>query len=156
MRLTRYTDYALRVLMYLSARPDHHCAISEISGSYGISHNHLTKVVQDLRRSGFVSAMRGRNGGITLARPAAEINVGAVVRVTEDSFQVVDCNTCIVAPGCGLSSVMGEATNAFVAVLDRYTLADLPHGEADFMMLFPMPEGDRQRSRGVVRHQSNR
>ncbi len=149
MRLTRYTDYALRVLMYLSARPERHCAISEISGNYRISHNHLTKVVHDLGRSGLVRAARGRNGGITLARPAADINVGEVVRMTEDSFQVVDCDTCIVAPGCGLSSVMAEASNAFLAVLDRYTLADLPHGEADFMALFPAPQEDGERLRGM-------
>lgn len=137
MRLTRYTDYALRVLMYLAAQPNHFCAISKISADYGISHNHLTKVVHDLGRLGFVQSMRGRNGGIQLARPASDITVGEVVRTTEDNFMMADCTNCIIAPGCGLNPVLQEATNAFLAVIDRYTLAELCQSGTAFMTLFP-------------------
>ncbi len=137
MRLTRYTDYALRVLMYLAAQPDQFCAISKISADYGISHNHLTKVVHDLGRLGFVQSLRGRNGGIQLARPASEITVGAVVRMTEDNFKLADCETCVIAPGCGLNPVLEEAANAFLAVIDRYTLSELCRNGTRFMALFP-------------------
>ncbi len=125
MRLTRYTDYALRVLLYLGARDGQVCAISEIATAYGISQNHLMKVVHDLGKAGYVKSVRGRFGGILLARPAAEIGVGAVVRQTEEGFELVDCATCVIAPACGLTGALGEALAAFMAVLDGYTLADL-------------------------------
>ena len=137
MRLTRYTDYALRVLMYLSARPDRLCSISEISGAYGISHNHLTKVVHDLRKRGYVTSARGRTGGVRLARPPSDIFVGDVVRSTEDGFQLADCENCVIAPGCGMTSVFEEAVAAFLSVLDRYSIADLPERGIDFLELFP-------------------
>ena len=136
MRLTRYTDYALRVLLYLSARPDKLSSISEISRAYGISHNHMMKVVHDLGKRGFVTSVRGRSGGIRLARPPGEITIGQVVRVSEDGFNLVDCGSCIIAPACGLTSVLSEATQAFLAVLDRYSLADLPKGQVDFLSVF--------------------
>jgi Rrf2 family nitric oxide-sensitive transcriptional repressor len=125
MRLTRYTDYALRVLLYLGAREGQVCAISEIAAAYGISQNHLMKVVHDLGKAGYVKSVRGRFGGILLARPAAEIGVGQVVRQTEEGFELVDCASCIIAPACGLTGALGEALAAFMAVLDGYTLADL-------------------------------
>jgi Rrf2 family nitric oxide-sensitive transcriptional repressor len=137
MRLTRYTDYAIRVLMYLAAQPDQFCAISKISADYGISHNHLTKVVHDLGRLGFVQSLRGRNGGIQLARPASDITVGEVVRTMEDDFTMADCANCVIAPGCGLNPVLEEATTAFLAVIDRYTLAELCRSGTGFMTLFP-------------------
>ncbi|WP_299656143.1 Rrf2 family transcriptional regulator [uncultured Jannaschia sp.] len=137
MRLTRFTDYSLRVLMYLSARPERHCSISEMSEAYGISRNHLMKVVHDLGKAGFVTSIRGRSGGIRLARPPAELSVGKVVRLAEADFQLVDCSTCVIASGCGMSSVLDEAVAAFLAVLDRYTFADLPKREVDFLSLFP-------------------
>lgn len=137
MRLTRYTDYALRVLMYLAAQPDRFCAISKMSADYAISHNHLTKVVHDLGRLGLVKSQRGRNGGIQLARPASEITVGQVVRMTEDSFRMADCEHCVIAPGCGLNPVLDEAVNAFMAVIDRYTLADICLNRKGFTSLFP-------------------
>lgn len=136
MKFTRYTDYAMRVLLYLAARPDDLCSISDIAKAYGISHNHLMKVAHDLGRAGYVSSVRGRFGGIRLARPPEEINVGAVVRQTEEGFDLVDCGSCIIAPACGFTSVLNEALRAFMAVLDGYTLADLASCKADIVALF--------------------
>ena len=124
MRLTRYTDYALRVLIHLAAHEDQLTSISEISRGYGISHNHLMKVVHDLGKAGYVTSVRGRAGGIRLAKPADAINVGDVVRHTEGGFDLVDCDSCVLAPACGLTGVLNQALNAFMAVLDRYTIAD--------------------------------
>ncbi len=143
MRLTRYTDYSLRVLMYLAARPDGLARIGEISAAYGISQNHLMKVVQDLVRLGFVTSVRGRNGGIRLARDPAEINIGAVVRATEDSFQVAPCDTCVIAPACGLKCALEEAVRAFLAVLDTYTLASLPARQIALNDIFPEPSEEQ-------------
>ena len=125
MRLKSYTDYALRVLMHLAARPDRLASISEIARTYRISHNHLMKVVHDLRKEGFLDAVRGRSGGVRLARPAKEISVGDVVRHTEGTFDLVDCGSCVIAPACALTGALHEARQAFMAVLDRYSLADL-------------------------------
>lgn len=125
MRLTRYTDYAMRVLLHLAARDDGLASIGEIARLYDISQNHLMKVVQDLGKAGFVRTVRGRGGGIALALPADRIVVGQVVRHTEDGFQMVDCDNCVIAPACSLPRVLNEATAAFIAVLDKYTLADL-------------------------------
>ena len=125
MRLTRYTDYALRVLTYLGAQPDRVCSIAEIARAYGVSQNHLMKVAHDLGKAGYIEGVRGRTGGIRLARPPEKINVGAVVRRMEDGFVLVDCDTCAIAPACDLTRVLDEALAAFMTVLDRYTLADL-------------------------------
>ena len=121
MKLKSYTDFAMRVLMHLAARPDRLSSIAEIARTYRISHNHLTKVVHDLRKEGYLSAVRGRSGGILLARPA----VGEIVRHTEGSFDLVDCGSCVIAPACALTAALREARSAFMAVLDGYTLADL-------------------------------
>jgi len=128
MKLTRYTDYALRVLLHLTAHRDRLCSIAEISRAYGISENHLMKVVHDLGKGGFVATSRGRGGGLRLGRPAETIGVGEVVRYAEDGFALVDCDNCIISPLCRLSGVLGEAMAAFLAVLDRYSLADLASG----------------------------
>lgn len=135
MRLTRYTDYALRVLLYAGARDDRLSSISEISRAYGISQNHLMKVVNDLVRSGYLTSARGRFGGIRLARAAADINIGTVVRHTEDGFDLVDCSACIIAPACGLTSALAEAMKAFMAVLDGYSLEDLLSKRIDMLAL---------------------
>ena len=140
MRLTRYTDYAMRVLIHLAARPDELCSIGEISRSYGISQNHLMKVVNDLARAGYIASSRGRSGGILLGRPAEEINVGAVVRHTEEGFELVDCGSCVIAPACGLNGMLNQALAAFMAVLDRYTLADLSVRKAELRGLFGIVE----------------
>ena len=125
MKLTRYTDYALRVLLHLAARPERLSSIGEIARTYRISQNHLMKVVHDLRKADFVEAVRGRSGGIRLARPPEQINVGDVVRHTEDGFDLVDCGSCVLAPACRLTGVLGEALTAFMRTLDSYTVADL-------------------------------
>lgn len=125
MKLKSYTDYALRVLMYLAARPDRLASIGEIARTYRISHNHLMKVVQDLRTEGVLDAVRGRSGGIRLARPATEISVGEVVRHAEGTFDLVDCDSCVIAPACALTAALHEARSAFMAVLDGYSLEDL-------------------------------
>ena len=125
MKLKSYTDYALRVLMHLAARPDRLASIGEIARTYRISHNHLMKVVHDLRKAGFLDAVRGRSGGIKLGRPATQIGVGQVVRHTEGEFDLVDCGSCVIAPACALTAALHEARLAFMAVLDGYSLADL-------------------------------
>lgn len=125
MKLTRYTDYALRVLMHLAVQPGQLASISTIARAYGISQNHLVKVVQDLRIAGYLDAVRGRAGGIRLARPPQEIGLGQVVRHTEEGFDLVDCGHCLIAPACALTAALNHAVTAFLDVLDGYTLADL-------------------------------
>lgn len=136
MRLTGYTDYSLRVLMYLGARPDRLASVAEISRAYGISQNHLMKVVNGLGRLGYVASARGRTGGIRLAKPAGQIFVGQVVRETEDGFDLVDCQRCVISSACGFASVLDEALAAFMAVLDQYTLDDLLKKRASLATLF--------------------
>ena len=136
MKLTRYSDYALRVLLYLGARPERLCSISEMSRAHSLSQNNLMKVVHDLGKAGFVTSVRGRLGGIRLARPPGEIIIGSVVRHTEDGFDLADCGSCIIAPACGLTSVFKEALAAFMAVLDRYTLEDMLAKRVEMLSLF--------------------
>lgn len=135
MRLTRYSDYAMRVLLYLGRQPERLCSIAEIAKAYGISQNHLMKVINDLVRAGYLESVRGRKGGVRLARPAGEIGIGAVLRHTEQDFDLVGCGVCVIAPACGLTSVLDEAVAAFLAVLDRYTLADVLSRRGDFLRL---------------------
>ena len=129
MRLTAYTDYTLRTLMYLAVTTRRHATIAEIANAYAISEAHLMKVVHQLGTSGDIETLRGRNGGIRLRRPAAEINVGTVVRRTESDLALVPCfetgKACPIEGDCALSNALSEALAAFLAVLDRYTLADL-------------------------------
>ncbi len=130
MHLTLHADYALRVLLYLAANPDRVVSTGEVSDAYGISKHHLVRVVQGLGRHGFVEVRPGRSGGVVLARPPAEISVGQVVRNMEPDFHIVECfdpqtNTCPITPACGLIGVLNEATRAFLATLDKYTLEDL-------------------------------
>lgn len=135
MRLTRYTDYAMRVLLYLGREPKRLGSIAEIARGYAISQNHLMKVVNDLVNAGYLQSIRGRSGGIRLARPPAEINVGALIRHTEDKFDLVECGSCLIAPACGLTVALDEALDAFMAVLDAYSLADLLARRGDFSHL---------------------
>ncbi len=131
MQLTLYTDYTLRVLAYLSLKAaDERATITEIAEYYNISRNHLVKVVHHLAQKGFIKTSRGKSGGIRLARPAEEINIGTVVRETEPHFDIVECfdsnkPQCVVEPACMLKPVLGEATRRFLEVLDKYTVADI-------------------------------
>lgn len=135
MRLTRYTDYAMRVLLYLARHPDRTCSIAEIAKVYGISQNHLMKVISDLVGAGYLASVRGRGGGVRLALPPDRISVGALIRHTEDGFDLVGCGTCVIAPACGLTALLDDALAAFMAVLDRHTLADVLARRGDFMAL---------------------
>ncbi len=129
MEFTYYTDYSLRVLIYAGLRGDQLCLISEIAEHYGISRNHLMKVVHGLARGGFIQTHRGKGGGLTLARPPEEIGLGAVVRHTEGPFRPVECfrtgNLCVITGPCSLPKILEDASRAFLAVLDAHTLADL-------------------------------
>lgn len=130
MRFTRYTDYALRVLMYLGRKGEGLSTIREIAARYNISENHLMKVVHQLGRDGYITTIRGRQGGMRLAAAPDSINIGAVVRSCEDDLSIVECfddrtNSCPIAGVCGLASMVDEALAAFLAVLDRKTLADV-------------------------------
>ena len=131
MRLTRYTDYSLRVLTYLGLRPAGELStIKEIATRYGISENHLMKVVHQLGQMGYIRTVRGRQGGMALAQAPEAINLGDLVRRCEDDMRLVECfdletNTCRIAGACALPSILDEALDAFLTVLDRHTLADL-------------------------------
>jgi len=130
MRLTAYTDYTLRTLMYLGMHRDRLVTIQDIADLHAISKNHLMKVVHQLGLSGIVETVRGRNGGLRLARDPADINIGKVVRETESDFFMAECfntalNTCPLTPGCQLRSALSQATGAFLAVLDQVTLASI-------------------------------
>ena len=125
MRLTLYTDYSLRVLIHLALHEERLCSIGEISRTYDVSHNHLMKVVNALAHAGFAETVRGRAGGIRLARPAHEIRVGDVVRRTEEGFQLADCGGCALSPACGLTGVLAEARRAMMAVFNPHTIAHL-------------------------------
>ncbi|PQA86825.1 Rrf2 family transcriptional regulator [Hyphococcus luteus] len=130
MRLNLQTDYALRMLMHLAVNQDRLCTIADIAERYGISKNHLMKVAHLLGRDGFIETVRGRAGGLRLARPASEINVGDIVRRMEADFAVVECfaggaGECAITPACRLKSVLKEALEAFLTALDAYTLDDL-------------------------------
>lgn len=130
MQLTLYTDYSLRVLIYLGIRPQQQATITEIAASYGISRNHLVKVVHNLANLGYIKTTRGRGGGMLLAYNPAEINIGEVVQKTEPNFDLVECfdkenNTCPIAPGCALIKALKAAKSSFLEVLNQYTLADV-------------------------------
>lgn len=130
MRLTAYTDYTLRTLMYLGLNQGQLVTIQTIAELHGISKNHLMKVVHQLGLSGMVETVRGRNGGLKLNREPADINLGDVVRNTETDFFMAECfdrgsNTCVYAPSCALKGVLSSATAAYLEVLNGVTLADL-------------------------------
>ena len=125
MKLTRHTDYALRVLMHLAVRPGQVCSIVSIAEAHGISENHLMKVVHNLGRLGFLHTARGRGGGVRLARPAEAISVGEVVRATELECPLVDCANCILAAGCQLTGALAHAQRAFFEALDGYSIAQV-------------------------------
>ncbi|MEO7941059.1 MAG: Rrf2 family transcriptional regulator [Burkholderiaceae bacterium] len=130
MRLSEYTDYSLRVLMYCAAHPDRLVTIGELAEHHQVSKNHLMKVVNDLARQGVLETTRGRGGGLRLLQSADEIRVGAVVRAAETDFRLVECfdaatNTCTLSPQCRLKQVFDAALQAYFGELDNVTLADI-------------------------------
>ena len=130
MRLTKFTDYGLRVLMYVARAPDGRATIPQIASAFGISQHHLVKVAHALGRHGFLHNTRGRRGGLRLARRAGEINLAAVVRALEAGDLRAECfdretNRCILSGGCRLQQALGEARHSFYGALGRYTLDDL-------------------------------
>jgi Rrf2 family nitric oxide-sensitive transcriptional repressor len=144
MQLTKFSDYALRALMYAHAAGDRRVTIEEMAASYRISRAHLMKVVNALTRAGYLTAVRGRSGGLTLARPAETIRLGEVIRSTEPDFALVECfatgNRCVITGCCRLPGVLSEALAAFLETLDRHTLADIALKPRDFRkVLAPVP-----------------
>ena len=130
MRLTTFTDYSVRVLLYLASSPEHRATIGEVASAYRISEHHLVKVVQFLGREGILTNTRGRGGGVRLAREPSAINIGRVVRLTEREGRPAECfdpetNTCGLRGLCGLPRVLGDAMKAFYASLEQYSLEDL-------------------------------
>lgn len=143
MRLTTFTDYCLRVLMYVGIQDGELATIDEIAASYGISRNHLMKVVFRLRQLGYLTTVRGKGGGMSLAQDPAEVNLGQLVRQTEEDTALAECfratgAACRIEPCCVLKTVLGEALEAFFAVLDDHTLADLLTPQAALARLMGM------------------
>jgi Rrf2 family nitric oxide-sensitive transcriptional repressor len=142
-----FTDYSLRVLIYAAIHTNRRCVTSEIAAAFHISINHVIKVVHALQRFGYIETVRGRSGGFKLAKPPEHIRLGDVVRDTEGSLSLVECfdqtnNTCPLTHACGLQYALMEGFDAFFAVLDRYSLADLvsrPHWVERVVMLNPEP-----------------
>lgn len=129
MQLTSFTDYALRVLIYAAARPGQRILTTDVASAFGISRHHVVKVVNELQHLGYLTTVRGRTGGFVLALEPARIPIGEVVRRTEGTLALVECfdrttNTCPLTKACGLKGALREAFDAFLATLDRYTLAD--------------------------------
>lgn len=129
MYLTRHADYTMRLLIHLAVQPDGAATIGDIADRYGISRNHLMKVANRATRAGYVEGVRGRAGGLKLAKSPSEINIGQVLRTVED-WNLVECfqsssNGCRISRGCGLQPILKEAMEAFLAVLDRYSLEDV-------------------------------
>lgn len=140
MRLTRQTNYAIRILMYCAANDGRLSRIPEIAAAYTVSELFLFKILQPLVENGLVATVRGRNGGVKLAKPAAEINLFDVVRVTEDSFSMAECfdndaTECPLVDSCALNAALREALGAFFKVLESYTIADLARERADLRHL---------------------
>ena len=129
MQLTQYTDYSLRVLIYLAEKKEGLSTVTEIADYHGVSRNHLVKVIHNLSTKGFITTTRGRNGGMVLSRPPSGIILGDVVRATEPNFNIAECfntknNCCVITPTCGLKSRFREAYVGFIRAMDKYTLAD--------------------------------
>ncbi|SFD02260.1 RrF2 family transcriptional regulator [Bacillus sp. UNCCL81] len=135
MRLTTYSDYSLRVLIFLSSEPREKLVnIKDIAEAYDISKNHLMKIIYNLGKMGYIETIRGRNGGIRLAKLPTEINIGEIIRKTEEDFNIVECfehgNTCVITPVCSLKHIFNNALEQFLQVLDQYTLDDIVKNNA--------------------------
>lgn len=164
MRLSTFTDYSLRLLMYLAAEPGRRATIAEVAQAFGISQHHLSKVAHGLGRGGWLANARGKGGGLALASSPSQIEIGSVVRYTERGDLPAGCfaagaDCCPISPGCPLRDLLGEAVEAFYAVLDRSTLADLarqPQLRSQLLQLTPRADalacavGAPGRSRPIV------
>lgn len=154
MRLTDYTDYSLRVLLFLAVRDEGLTTIQDISEAYGISKNHLMKVVQRLGELGWIDTVRGRNGGLRLNERSLALTIGEVVRGTESDFAIVGCfprdgaepRNCVIEPQCRLKHVFASARGAFLAELDKYTLGELATPKAPLADLLGLSAPSRQAS----------
>ena len=148
MRLTVYTDFSLRLLVYLAVKPDGISTIGEVADAYRIPKNHLTKVAHQLGLAGCITTVRGKGGGMRLGRPADQIIVGNVVRGTEPDMALVPCfepvcASCPIIPACGLRGALHQARSAFLRVLDGYTLADLAGNTTELQALLGIPTPTR-------------
>jgi len=145
MRLTEHTDYALRTLIYLGVKGDRLTPVGEVADAYGLSKNHLLKVANHLAAAGYIRTVRGNGGGLRLAKPAEAINIGAVVRITETDMNLVPCfcdpGSCRIEAGCVLRRTLNMALRAFLAELDRTTLADLVTPERPLKRLLGLDDG---------------
>ncbi|RCW64594.1 RrF2 family transcriptional regulator [Saliterribacillus persicus] len=141
MRLKKYTDFALRVLIYAGSKENgEKTSIKEISETFFISTEHIRKVVHQLSKHNYIETVRGRNGGIVLSKAPESINIGEVVRVMENDFVMVECfdgdtNLCVITPSCSLKHVLNRALHSFFKVLDEYTLADLLTNQQELQFL---------------------
>lgn len=141
MQLKKYTDYALRVLIFTATKDDGQLAnIKEISTTFSISTNHLGKIVFELNKKGYLETVRGRNGGIRLAKSPEDMNVGKIVREFEEDFTIMECfdkdrNQCVISPACQLKHALNEAVQAFLHVLDAYTVKDLVSNDGQLKRL---------------------
>lgn len=157
MRLTVYTDYALRLLMYLAVKDDGLATIAEVAESYRISKNHLMKVAHQLGIAGYVGTVRGKGGGMRLARRPNDIVIGEVVRRTEPDMALVPCfapenESCAIFPNCALRGALSKARDAFLSALDGHTLADLIRSRAPLRRLLAFkPDGKAVRHRHAQR-----
>jgi Rrf2 family transcriptional regulator, nitric oxide-sensitive transcriptional repressor len=162
MRLSDYTDYTLRVLMYCASHADRLVTIAEIAERHQLSKNHLMKIVNDLARQGLLETTRGRGGGIRLLKAPAAIRVGDVVRSSETDFRLVECfdaatDTCTLTPGCRLRSTLQSALKAYFAALDGVTLADIAGTglagvrEEGQPMASPAPRSVRKQARHSIK-----
>lgn len=139
MQLTQFTDYSLRALIYITLRKES-CTIKDITEAYGISNNHMVKIIHNLAKLGLIKTIRGKNGGITMASQPETINLGRIITQLEPHFDLVPCfnkakANCCIAPVCKLKGVLHEAQAAFMEVLERYTLADVLHNKSDLSVL---------------------
>lgn len=140
MHLTQHTDYALRLLVYLGSHPDEAPSAASVAARFGISEHHMATIAKRLVQDGILLAKRGRHGGVRLAQPPAQLKVGELVMQLERTMHLVECfdrpnSRCPIAPSCHLRAVLAEATDAFIATLNRYTLADLVENGPELVRL---------------------
>ncbi|MFS0781636.1 RrF2 family transcriptional regulator [Bacillus sp. 1P06AnD] len=138
MRLTNFSDYSIRVLLYLTIHDGQVVQIQEIADAYGISKNHLMKITHQLGKMGYIETLRGRNGGMKLAKQPKDINIGELVRKTEEDFYIVECfsgghDSCPITPVCSLKGVLNQALKSFFQVLDAYSLEDITKNKGQLL-----------------------